>query len=62
MGIVQYFVILFIAAIIKDKLNSIRTIYTRVRRKKTTGSGLIEVNGSKFSHYDRLQFLNELPI
>ena len=52
MGIVQYFVILFIGAIIKDKLNSIRTIYTRVRRKKTTGSGLIEVYGSKFSDYD----------
>ena len=51
-----------LADIIKAKLKSIRTIYTRERQKTTkrkTGSGLNEVFVSKFRHYDRLQFLND---
>ena len=52
----------FIAAIVKAKLKSIRTIYTRERQKATqrkSGSGLDDVYTSKFPHYDRLQFLND---
>ena len=47
---------------VKTKLKSIRTVYTRERkktRKRKTGQGLDEVYVSKYPHFDRLRFLDD---
>ena len=46
----------------KAKLKSLRTVFTRERKKtkkRKTGQGVDEVYVSKFPHFERLQFLDD---
>lgn len=50
---------------VKAKLKSVRTIYTRERKKtktRKTGQGLDEVYVSKFPHFDKLHFLDDYVV
>lgn len=56
---------IFFVPEVKAKLKSIRTQYTRERKKtkkKKIGSALEDVYVSKFPHYERLQFLDDYVV